>query len=355
MNIKKYIPVLTLIISAFFIHITVSLFEAEYYLTQLTMASYYTLLIIGLSVLIGYAGQISLGHAGFFAIGGYTVAYLSTNNLHGLMNTPFISFLYKINFLTLEKNSTGTEILFVTPWISFFIAIILTIIIAYLIGIPVLKLKGHYLAMATLGFGIIILKIVLSQKIFGEADGITSLPAFNLLFNLKISTEFSDRIMNFYIAVAVLSIGIIFLLNLINSRAGRALRALHGNETAADSIGIDTFKYKLNIFVISAVYASVAGAMLTFYNSGIGPSEVGIDKSVRYVAIVAAGGIANIWGAFIMSFILHFLSLRGVFGSYDDIVFGLILIITIVFSPDNIFKEMLKNNFGFILKFKKEK
>ena len=355
MDLKKYLPVLFLFLSAVFIHILVEIFDASYYLTQLTMTCYYSLLAIGLCMLMGYAGQISLGQAGFFAIGGYSVAFFSTNNLLNFINVPAVKFFYKIGFLILNKSNFGQDVLVVSPWISFLLAIVITIIIAYLIGIPVLKLKGHYLAMATLGFCIIINRIILSSKELGEADGIIGIPAFNLFFNIKVSGDFSERIMNFYIVVLLLCLGLFLLINLINSRAGRALRSLHGGDAAANSMGINTFKYKLNIFVVSALFASVAGIFLTYYNSGIGPSEAGIDKSIRYVAIVAAGGAANLWGAFIASVILNFLSLRGVFGVYDDIVFGIILILTILFEPTGFIKKLFINNFDFLINLVKKK
>jgi branched-chain amino acid transport system permease protein len=124
--------------------------------------------------------------------------------------------------------------------------------------------------------------------------------------------------------------------NLVNSRAGRALRAIHGNEEAAGAMGINTARYKLNLFVLSAVFASIAGIFLTHYNGGIGPSEASVMKSVRYVAIVAVGGMANLWGAILAGIILNFLSLRGYFGSFDEAVFGSILVIMMLFAPQGL-------------------
>ena len=103
----------------------------------------------------------------------------------------------------------------------------------------------------------------------------------------------------------------VLLVNLINSRVGRALRSIHGAEDAANAMGVDTARYKLSTFMLSAVLASVAGVFLTHFNGGIGPSEASIMKSVRYVAIVAVGGMGSIWGTLIMSVVLNFLSLRG--------------------------------------------
>jgi branched-chain amino acid transport system permease protein len=204
------------------------------------------------------------------------------------------------------------------------------------LGIPVLKLKGHYLAMATLGFGIIIYRVVLASEYFGEADGISEVPPFHLFPGLTVSGDFAAREENYYIAWGLLISGMLLLRNLIDSRVGRALRSIHGSQEAAESVGVDTARYKLRVFVISAVFAALAGVFLTHYNGGIGPSEASVMKSVRYVAIVAVGGMAHLWGALSMGIILNFLSLRGVFGSYDDAVFGLILIVIMLFAPNGI-------------------
>ena len=319
----------------------------SYYLTQLTMTAYYSLVIIGLCLVMGYAGQISLGHAGFFAIGGYTSAALTTHNLIPLLEkgNGLIKFLAARNMLIATQDLYGDPVLYVNPWLAALLAIILTTIIAFLIGIPVLKLKGHYLAMATLGFGIIIFRIVLATEIFGEADGLSEVPGFNLLPGVSVNGDFSNRVLNYYIACGFVVLGVVLLLNLINSRVGRALRAIHGAEDAANAMGINTSRYKLYTFVISAVFAAVAGIFLTHYNGGIGPSEAGIMKSVRYVAIVAIGGMANLWGALTMGALLNFMSLRGMFGSYDDAVFGAILIIIMLFAPDGLLRLALWQKF----------
>ncbi|MBU0680386.1 MAG: branched-chain amino acid ABC transporter permease, partial [Proteobacteria bacterium] len=227
------------------------------------------------------------------------------------------------------------------PWIAFVVAITLTALIAFALGIPVLKLKGHYLAMATLGFGIIIFRIVLAMAFFGEADGISDVPGFTLLPGLTVTGNIEERIVNYYIAAAVLISGFVLLLNLIDSRVGRALRAIHGAEDAADAMGINTARYKLYTFVLSAVFAAIAGVLLTHYTGGISPSDAGVMKSVRYVAIVAIGGMASLWGALAMGGVLNFLSLRGLFGSYDDAVFGAILIIIMLFAPEGVLRLSL--------------
>jgi branched-chain amino acid transport system permease protein len=336
MNIKRHLPILIIALLAITIQVVVTATGKVFYLTQLTMSLYYTIVVIGLCMLMGYAGQISLGHAGFFAIGGYVSAALNTTDLSVMIHHTEEHVLVKIGCIIPGKDLYGTEIAWLNPWISFTLAIVVTIVIAYLIGIPVLRLKGHYLAMATLGFGSIIYKIVIGTEMFGGADGISNVPAFQLVSKLSVSGDMSARIPNYYIACFLVLLTSLLMNNLVNSRAGRALRSIHGNEEAAAVMGIDTAGYKLSLFVISAIIASVAGIFLTHYNGGIGPSEASIMKSVRYVAIVAVGGMANLWGAILASVVLNFLSLRGYFGSYDDAVFGAILVFMMLFAPQGV-------------------
>ena len=311
-----------------------------YHLTQLTMTAYYSLIIIGLCMLIGYAGQISLGHAGFFAIGGYVTAFLTTYNLKGHPGAV-VSLLERSGALVARTDAYGGDLLTVHPWLACVTAILLAVVVAYLVGGPVLKLKGHYLAMATLGFGIIVYRMVLGTGFLGAADGISDVPGFTLAGGLVITGDASSRISNYYVAWGLVILGMVLLLNLIHSRVGRALAAVHGAEDAAGAMGIPTARYKLNTFVLSAVFAAVAGVLLTHYNGGIGPSEAGVMKSVRYVAIVAIGGMANLWGALSMSLVLNYLSLRGYFGTYDDAVFGVILILIMLFAPDGLLRRHL--------------
>jgi branched-chain amino acid transport system permease protein len=335
----KYLHISGLILAVVAVQLLTYFTGASYHLTQLTMSAYYSLVIIGLCLLIGYAGQISLGHAGFFAIGGYTSAFLTTFDLAPYKGKAFVSFLSKAGVLSARQDLYGGSLLTVQPWAACVIAVLLTVLIAFIVGGPVLKLKGHYLAMATLGFGIIVYKLVLGTTVLGAADGLSDVPAFKIFPGLQVSGEVSMRVQNYYIAWGLVILGMIILINLIHSRVGRALRAIHSAEDAADAMGIDTSKYKLNIFVLSAVYAAVAGVFLTHYNGGIGPSEASIMKSVRYVAIVAVGGMANLWGALTMGVLLNYLSLRGYFGSYDDAVFGGILILIMLFAPEGLLRS----------------
>ena len=199
-----------------------------YHLTQLTMTAYYSLLIVGLCMLIGYAGQISIGHAGFFAIGGYVSAFLTTRNLASHKGNSLVSLLKGTGALVARSDAYGGDLLTVHPWLACVAAILLSVAIAYIVGGPVLKLRGHYLAMATLGFGIIIYRIALGTEFLGAADGITDVPGFPLAFGLAVSGNASLRVSNYYLAWGLVILGMVLLLNLIHSRVGRALSAVHG-------------------------------------------------------------------------------------------------------------------------------
>jgi branched-chain amino acid transport system permease protein len=312
----------------------------EYCLTQLTMSLYYAIVVIGLCLVMGYAGQVSLGHGAFFAIGGYTAAVLTTHDFSGFAATSWGGALLRAHLLVARDDLYGSQILTTSPWAAFFAAMLVTAVVAGLIGYPALRLKGHYLAMATLGFGLIINKILLGTALFGAADGINGVPEWRLVPGLTVSSRSALRIENYYFAGALVLVLLVLLRNLIRSRVGRALQAIHNRETAAGAMGINTAAYKLRAFVLSALLAAMAGVFFTHYTGGIGPSEAGAFKSVRYVALAASGGMASLWGVTGMSTLLNYLSLRGLFGTYDNAVFGAILILIVSLAPEGPLKPL---------------
>jgi branched-chain amino acid transport system permease protein len=318
-------------------------------LTQLTMSAYYTLVVIGLSLLMGYAGQISLGHAGFFAVGGYASAALTTWDLTSHRG-PVVSALAGLGALAARTDPYGGQVLAVHPWLAGILAVALALVLAWLVGIPVLKLTGHYLAMATLGVGTIISSVAVGTAALGAADGISGVPPFPLAFGVGVGGSVAGRVANYYAAVGLLALGMLLLLNLVHSRVGRALRAIHGAEDAADAMGVDTARYKLRTFVLSAGLAAVAGVLLTHFNGGIGPSEASIMKSVKYVSVVAVGGMGSLWGTVTTSMLLSFFSLRGYFGSLDDAVFGGILIAIMLFAPEGVLSPRLWRSLASLLR-----
>jgi branched-chain amino acid transport system permease protein len=299
---------------------------------------------------MGYAGQISLGHAGFFAIGGYTSAFLTTLDLSAHREDALVAVLNRIGVLVSRPDLYGGTVMTMEPWIACGCAVLLAAVIAFVIGIPVLKLKGHYLAMATLGVGTIIYSIALGTVQLGAADGISGVPPFRLLPWLIVGGSRDLAVENYYVAYGLLALAMLLLLNLVQSRVGRALQAIHGAEDAARAMGVDTAVFKLKTFVLSAVLASVAGVFLTHFNGGIGPSEASIMKSVKYVAIVAVGGMGSLWGTLATSVVLNFLSLRGYFGELDDAVFGAILIAMMLFAPSGILALDLRKAIGSLVR-----
>lgn len=302
--LRRYVPVMALVAAVIGVQLALSTLKAEFYMTQLTMAAYYTLVALGLCLLMGYAGQVSMGHAGFFAIGGYSAALLAAAGI--------------------------------ASWISIPGAVVITAAAAFLVGLPVLRLRGHYLAMATLAFGIIVSRILLGTPFFGGADGLANVPAYPIAAHLAITGRRALRVQNYYIAWGLVALACLLAVNLVHSRVGRALRAIHGNEDAAAAMGINVARSKLAVFVLSAVFAAVGGACLVHFNAGIGPGEASVMRSVRYVALVAAGGMGSIPGTIAVSAGLTFLSLRGAFGLYDDAVFGGLLVAIMLFAPDGL-------------------
>src|SRR5512137_1918662 len=310
--------------------------DRGFYLTQLTMTAYYALVVVGLSLLMGYAGQISLGQAGFFAIGGYTAAFVSTLDLASAKAHPAVATAARLGLLVARPDIYGGEILGVNPWVGLVAAITLAVLVAWGVGVPVLRLRGHYLAMATLAFGTIVSAAVVGTQRLGAADGISGVPPFPVLPGIRIGGGTGDRVVNYYLAWGLLAFAMLLLGNLVRSRTGRAMQAIHGAEDAAKAMGVDAARLKVRIFVLAAAMAALAGVFLTHYVGGIGPSETSVMKSVRYVAMVAVGGMGSLWGALSATAVLEFLSLRGVFGAHDDTVFGGILLLVMLFAPDGI-------------------
>ena len=307
-----------------------------FYLTQLTMTAYYALAVLGLSLLMGYAGQISLGQAGFFAIGGYAAAFLSTLDLAAGKGRPAVNLAARLGLLVPRPDLHGGQLLAVNPWVGLVAGVALAAAVAFAVGVPVLRLRGHYLAMATLAFGTIVLALVVGTQRLGAADGISGVPPFPVLPGLRVGGGAADRVANYYLAWGLVALAMLLLGNLARSRTGRALRAIHGAEDAARAMGVDAARHKLRVFVLAAALAAAAGVFLTHYVGGIGPSEASAMKSVRYVAMVAVGGMGSLWGALAAAGVLEFLSLRGVFGAHDDAVFGGILLVVMLFAPDGI-------------------
>jgi len=266
-----------------------------------------TMVTVGLCLLMGYTGQVSLGQAAFYGTGAYVSAILSKT--------------YGVN-----------------PWLAMLIAALATGAFAYVIGYPTFRLRGNYLAMATLGLGVImwILFRQLSQYT-GGPDGMAGIPYLSIggfVFN----TPFKRYFLVWLFCLVILLVS----QNIVRSRAGRALRAIHGSEAAAESIGINVTQFKVKIFVLSAVYASLAGSLFAHHLRHVSPQSFDFMASVKLVVMAVIGGLASVWGAIFGAATTRILSdellLR--FGELDVIVYGLILILVMIFMPEGLFVKL---------------
>ena len=253
------------------------------------------LVAIGLCILMGYAGQVSLGQAGFYGVGAYVSSMLS---LHG--GFPVV--------------------------ISVILAMIAAGIAAVLLAVPALRLKGHYLAVATLGFGEIIY-VILNEWGPGGPSGFGDIPHFSFLgYTVDSTTGY------FYLIWSLVAAVMFFSINLIRSRTGRALRAIHDSELACNAMGLNVVTLKIKVFILSAVYASLAGSLYAHYVTFISPSSFSLFYSILVLTMVIVGGITNLWGAIIGAVVITVLpELLRRFEELDVLVYGLILTLSLMF------------------------
>ncbi len=278
-----------------------------YYYTLINFVGIHTLLVVGLNLLMGYAGQISLGHAAFFGLGAYSSGILTAT--------------YGVN-----------------PWLALLAGLVVSGGAAFLIGVPALKLRGYYLAMATLGFGIIVY-IILNEAtpLTGGPSGLVGIPS------LALGAWSLNTPRRLYLLIWPV-VGVILALsaNLVDSRTGRALRALHDSEAAAQSLAVDTARLKLLIFVWSALYASLAGSLYAHTLNFIAPSSFGFMFSIKLVTMVVLGGMASIWGSLLGAAVLTVLpELLTLFHDYEVVIFGAILMVVMIFLPRGLVRGIM--------------
>ena len=270
----------------------------SYYMDLAIRMAINAIIVIGLNLLIGFAGQISLGHAGFLGIGAYASAVLPTH----------------FGFHPLLAMAAGAAA---------------TAVIAGVVAKPIFKLKGNYLAMATLGLGIII-NIALRNEAqwTGGPDGM-AVPAF-ALFGIELS---SDK-QWYWVVAALLAISVWASLNIIDSPFGRALRALHGSEVASQVVGVNIVRYKVSIFVLSAVFASLMGSITAHYIGFVTPNFADFFHSIELVTMVVVGGMASVFGSIVGAVLLTALpQALATFEGWETVVFGSVLMLCMIFLP----------------------
>ena len=262
---------------------------------------------VGLNLLIGFAGQISLGHAGFFGLGAYGSAILAS----------------RYGWPPLAAMLTTT---------------LAVAALAFVVGRPILRLKGHYLAMATLGLGVIIFMVITTEdKLTGGPDGISVVP-----FRIGGFVLQDERIW-YWVVGALLLLAVWLALNLIESPTGRALRALHSSEVGAEVVGINSADHKVMVFVISAVFASIAGSLAAHYSGFVTPGKVTFLHSIELVTMVVFGGMASIFGAVVGAAVLTTLpQLLTVFKDYEMMVLGSVMMGTMIFLPRGVVPSLAR-------------
>ncbi len=280
----------------------------DYYLSLMVFAGINSMVVIGLNLLMGYAGQISLGHAAFFGLGAYS---------SGIVTTRF-----------------G-----LSPLWGFTLSIILNFLIAYLLAKPILKLKGHYLAMATLGLGMIFFVLFNELPITGASEGISVGKLY--IFGYNMNSRYLKDINYYYLTWIFTLLLTYFALNIVNSRVGRALRAIHSKELAAHSIGVDISRFKTKVFILSTIYAGLAGSIFAHYSTFLCPVDFGLNYSIRVVTMGVVGGMSSIWGGLLGASVLSILpQFLDIFAEYDILIYGLVLILSVIFMPEGISQKI---------------
>ena len=296
---KEKRQILVFLFFAAAVLITPLFLKGSYFLNVLVFIGINTMLAVALNLLLGYAGQISLGHAAFFGLGAY---------ISGILTTRFP----------------------IDPWLAMMLAGFCAAVLAFVIGFPILKLKGHYLAMATLGFGII-MYIIFNETVAwtGGPSGLSSIP------NLQIGSVFFDNDWNNYYLIWIFTLGVMLLsINLSQSRIGRALRAIHDSEVAARVMGVNARVLKVQIFTVSALLSAVAGSLYAHTMTFISPVAFGFNFSVELVTMVIIGGLGSIYGSFLGAAILTLLpEILRVFHDFDIVIYGLMLILITMYLP----------------------
>jgi ABC-type branched-subunit amino acid transport system permease subunit/ABC-type branched-subunit amino acid transport system ATPase component len=267
----------------------------------------FCLTIVGLDLLTGIAGQVSLGQAGFMAIGGYTSAILAVH-----YNVPTL--------LGLVAGACGSAL------------------VAVVLGLVCGRLRGMYLAIVTLAFGILVEAMANGLSITGGPSGIAGIPPFSVG-----SFSFDTDSRMFYLVWALVGVALVLSFNLVRSNRGRILRAMHGDQVGARSLGLHVTRAKVSVFIISACMASIAGSLYASYFRYLSPDQVGSSESLTLITMLAIGGMGTLFGPLIGVALLTFLPLESQsFANYSMVVTGVLLVLFLRYLPAGIWGGVLE-------------
>ncbi len=281
----------------------------DFWITQSNYVGLYAIVALGLVLLTGVAGLISFGQAAFVGIGAYTAAFLAV------------------------KMSAS-------PWLALLLGVVLSGGTAVLLGAVTLRMSGHYLPLATIAWGLALNYTMANMEWLGKYDGILGVPTLKV-FGMDLGTGRGLHVLIWFIAL----LAALACLNLLDSRPGRAIRSLKGGATMAEAMGISTFRAKMTVFVIAAILAAISGWLFAFFQRTVSPSPFSIGKGIEYLFMVVLGGVGHVWGAFLGAGAVKIVEdqlqvllprLIGTSGSFETIVFGIVLIVVLKYAPDGL-------------------
>lgn len=281
----------------------------EFWITQANYIGLYALVAIGLVLLTGVAGLTSFGQAAFVGMGAYTAAYLST--VHGM-----------------------------SPWLTVWIGLVITGGFALVLGWVTLRMSSHYLPLATIAWGLSLYYLLGNIDALGKYDGLLGIPAISFFgIELKSGRSF------YYLLWVIVMLAAFASIHLLDSRVGRALRAVKGGSTMAEAMGVDTFRIKVTAFVLAALLASISGWLFAHFQRTVNPSPFGLKMGIEYLFMAVLGGVGHVWGAIAGAGIVKILEdqlqsllpkLMGSDGSYEVIVFGIVLVLVLQYARDGV-------------------
>ncbi|MBG9386568.1 branched-chain amino acid ABC transporter ATP-binding protein/permease [Caenimonas aquaedulcis] len=281
----------------------------DFWITQSAYIGMYALVALGLVLLTGVAGLTSFGQAAFVGIGAYTAA-----------------------FLTVKMAGS--------PWVALLLGAGIAVIAALVLGAITLRMSGHYLPLATICWGLALNYTMANMDFLGKYDGLSGVPTLKI-FGTDLGTGRGLHVLIWVIALAA-ALGVT---RLLDSRAGRAIRSIKSGVTMAEAMGISTFRYKLDIFVIAAVLASVSGWLFAFFQRTINPTPFSLGKGIEYLFMAVLGGVSHVWGAFLGAAVVKLTEdqlqvllprLIGTSGNFETIVFGIVLVVVLKYAPDGL-------------------
>lgn len=288
----------------------------EFYVTLLNYIGLYAIVTLGLVLLTGVGGLISFGQAAFVGLGAYTTAYLTT-----APDLPLASFAS-------------------SPWFALVAGLLITAAVAAVLGVLTLRLSGHYLPLGTIAWGISIYFLFGNLEFLGGHTGITGIPPLNLFgLEVKNGREF------YYLIWPVLLAMVWATQNLLDSRVGRAIRALKGGTLMAEAMGVDTAHLKTAIFLIAALFACISGWLYAHLQRFVNPTPFGLGIGIEYLFMAVVGGAASVWGAMVGAGVITILKqwlqdllpkILGSSGNFEVIVFGLMMVLMLQRARDGL-------------------